>query len=228
MANIGIIAALDCEIYMFIRDFTAKQTDNKYVYHGKYAGHDVYLTLCGVGKVNAAICTQRLCDYTNLDAIINSGVAGGISDTLNVCDVAVSDTLTYHDFHPISLLDKYSPGKSVFKADEKLVKLANDACEKLNKSGEVFNYENGMIVSGDIFVEDDEYKKHLKDDFNAVCTEMEGASVAHTALVNDVPVLVIRAISDNADGSAGMTFDEMSQIAAVRACKIVKEIINNY
>lgn len=228
MANIGIIAALDCEIEMFISDFAAKQTDNKYIYHGKYSGHDIYLTLCGIGKVNAAICSQRLCDYVDLDVIINSGVAGGVCDKLNVCDVAISDTLTYHDFRPLQLLDKYSPGRSVFKADNKLIKLANNACKYLNETGEKFNYENGMIVSGDIFVEDNEYKKHLKEEFNAVCTEMEGAAVVHTALVNNVSALVIRAISDNADGSAGMTFDEMCQIAAVRASKIVKEIIKNY
>ncbi len=228
MAKIGIICALDCEIEMFIKDFSASATENKYIYKGSFAGHEVFLTLCGVGKVNAAVCTQRLIDFANPDFIINSGVAGGVSDKLNICDVAISGSLTYHDFSPIDVLEKYSPGCSVFVADEKLVNLAINACSTMNESGEKFVFETGMIVSGDIFVEDEEYNKFLKEKYNALCTEMEGAAVAHTAILSQVPFLVLRAISDNADGDADMTFEQMCAVAAVRACKIVKEIICNY
>ena len=222
MAKIGIICALDCEIEMFIKDFDAKVTENKYIYN------EVYLTLCGVGKVNAAVCAQRLFDYASLDWIVNSGVAGGVSDKLNVCDLSISSSLTYHDFYPIDVLDKYAPGCSVFKADEKLVKLAEDACEKLIASGEKFVHETGMIVSGDMFVEDEAYNKSLKERFNASCTEMEGAAVAHAAILNEVPFVVIRAISDNADGEANMSFEQMCAVAAKRASYIVKEMISQY
>lgn len=228
MAKIGIICALDCEIEMFIRDFDAKLTDNKYIYKGLYCGHEIYLTLCGVGKVNAAVCSQRLFDYVKLDGIINSGVAGGVSERLNVCDLAISSELTYHDFSPIDVLDKYSPGCSVFKADGKLVKLAENAAEKLVSTGEQFVCQSGMIVSGDMFVEDAVYKKGLKERFNAVCTEMEGAAVAHAAILNDIPFVVIRAISDNADGEANMSFEQMCGVAAKRASYIVKEMIQKY
>jgi len=228
MAKIGIICALDCEIEMFIKDFGAKVTENKYIYKGEYCGHEVFLTLCGVGKVNAAVCAQRLFDFADLDGIINSGVAGGVSDNLNVCDLAISSTLTYHDFSPIDVLDKYAPGCSVFKADAKLVKLAEEAAEKLIASGEKFVHETGMIVSGDMFVEDEAYNKMLKEKYNASCTEMEGAAVAHAAILNEVPFVVIRAISDNADGEANMSFEKMCGIAAKRACFIVKEMISQY
>lgn len=228
MAKIGIICALDCEIDMFIKDFSASVTENKYIYKGTFAGHDVFLTLCGVGKVNAAVCTQRLIDFACPDIIINSGVAGGVSDNLNICDVAISEVLTYHDFSPIDVLEKYAPGCSVFKADKKLVELAENACKLMNKTNEEFAYETGMIVSGDMFVEDEEYNQMLKAKFNALCTEMEGAAIAHTAILSNIPFLVLRAISDNADGNADMTFEQMCAVAAVRACKIVKEIIVNY
>ena len=228
MANIGIIAALDCELEMFISDFNAKVTENKHIYKGSYCGHDVYLTLCGVGKVNAAVCTQRLIDYAKLDAIINSGVAGGVSDKLTICDLAISDSLTYHDFYPIDVLEKYAPGCSVFVADKKLLSLAEDAANKLISSGENFNCQTGMIVSGDMFVENEEYNKMLKEKYNAVCTEMEGAAVAHAALLSGVPFIVIRAISDNADEKADISFEQMCSISAKRACRIVKEMIANY
>lgn len=228
MAKLGIICALDCEIEMFIKDFGAEVTENKYIYKGKYQGHEIYLTLCGIGKVNAAVCAQRLFDFANLDGIINSGVAGGVSDNLNVCDLAISSTLTYHDFSPIDVLDKYAPGCSVFKADQKLVKLAEDAADKLMNEGEKFVRETGMIVSGDMFVEDEEYNRMLKEKYNASCTEMEGAAVAHAAILNDVPFVVIRAISDNADGEANMSFDQMCVVAAKRASYIVKEMIAAY
>ena len=106
MAKFGIIAALNCEIEKYIADFSAPLMDNGLVYHGTFAGHDMYLTLCGVGKVNAAICTQRLIDMVSPDVVINSGVAGGVSEKLHICDLAISDTLTYHDFHPTYVLEK--------------------------------------------------------------------------------------------------------------------------
>lgn len=228
MAKIGIICALDCEIEMFIKDFAAKNNENEHIYKGTFAGHEIYLTLCGIGKVNAAVCTQRLIDFVSPDAIINSGVAGGVSDKLGVCDLAISDKLTYHDFSPLDCLDKYAPGCSVFVADKRLVSLAENAAEKLIGNGESFVHETGMIVSGDMFVEDESYNQRLKRDFDAVCTEMEGAAVAHTAILSKIPFLVIRAISDNADGDANMSFEQMCGIAAKRACYIVKEIIKQY
>ena len=229
MAKIGIIAALDCEIELFIKEFNAVPVDaNKYIYKGSFSGHNAYLTLCGVGKVNAAVCAQRLFDFASPDFVINSGVAGGISEKLEICDVAISSELTYHDFYPIDVLDKYSPHCSVFRADDKLVKLAVDAAIKLSTNEEKFNYEVGMIVSGDRFVEDNAYKKELREKYNALCTEMEGAAVAHAAVVNKIPFLVIRAISDKADENANVSFETIANIAAHRASLIVKEIISNY
>lgn len=225
--KIGIIGALDCEVEAFCNDFNAVETQHKGIFEGEYKGHKVYISLVGVGKVNAAANTQRLCDLFGVDYVINSGVAGCTTNKLGICDVAVSTELTYHDFSPIDCLDKYSPYSSVFKADEKLVKLAMDACSKIRDKDVNFRYESGMIVTGDQFVEDSAVVKQLGEKYNSLCTEMEGAAVAHVCLLNKVAFVVIRAMSDNADEKADMSFSQMAAIAARNACFVVKEIIGN-
>ena len=223
--KIGIIAALDCEMTEFCRDFGAVESKYFGIYEGKCASHDVYICLAGVGKVNAAANTQRLIDLFGVDCVINSGVAGCTCKHLGVCDIVVSKELTYHDFYPINVLDKYAPFSSVFKADEKLVSLALEACK--NIGDENIKFDAGMIVTGDRFVEDSEVVSRLRKDFNAYCTEMEGAAVAHVCVLNKVPFIVIRAMSDNADESADMSFEQMSAIAAKNASFVSSYIISN-
>ena len=225
MAKIGIIAALDCEITKYIADFSATLMENGFIYHGTFSGHDIYLTLCGVGKVNAAICTQRLIDFAAPDIIINSGVAGCVSDKLHICDLAISDSLTYHDFHPTYVLEKYTPHCSVFPADPKLIELAVRAANEYRRNAPDFRYLVGKIISGDEYVEDNQKTLAFREKYNALCTEMEGAAVAHTAYANGVPFIVMRTISDNADENADMSFNEMAVIAADRVSFIVKEMI---
>lgn len=225
--KIGIIGALDCEVEQFCHDFEAVETKIKGIYEGKYNGHSVYISLVGVGKVNAAANTQRLIDLFGVECVINSGVAGCTTKELGICDVAISSALTYHDFTPIDVLDKYSPYTSVFKADEKLVKLCENACKKLADAEKNFRYGIGMIVTGDQFVEDSAVVKRLGETYNSLCTEMEGAAVAHVCVLNEVPFVVIRAMSDNADEKADMSFNEMAAIAAKRACFVAKDMIGN-
>lgn len=225
--KIGIIGALDCEIVEFCREFKAEETQIKGIYKGEYHTHQVYISLVGVGKVNAAANTQRLIDLFGVEIVINSGVAGCITKSLGVCDVVISSELTYHDFYPIDCLDKYSPYTSVFKADEKLIALCENACKKLAENESGFKYGVGMIVTGDQFIEDSETVKRLGETYGAYCTEMEGAAVAHVCVLNNVPFVVIRAMSDNADESADMSFNEMAAIAAKRACFTAMDMIAN-
>lgn len=223
--KIGIIAALDCEMVEFCKDFCAVESKYFGIYEGKCGEHDVYISLVGVGKVNAAANTQRLIDLFDVDYVINSGVAGCVARHLGVCDVVISDCLTYHDFYPIDVLDKYAPHASVFRADEKLIALAKEACSEIADNG--FRYDTGMIVTGDQFIEDSGIVARFRNEYNAYCTEMEGAAVAHVCVLNKVPFVVIRAMSDNADEGADMSFDEMSAIAAKRASFVSSYIISN-
>ena len=225
--KIGIIAALDCEMEKFCKDFGAVESKYFGIFEGKHAGHEVYICLAGVGKVNAAANTQRLIDLFGVDYVINSGVAGCTSSEIGVCDIVISEKLTYHDFTPIDVLDKYSPYTSVFYADEKLVSLAEKACLEIKANETDFDFRKGVVVTGDMFVSDSSIVARLRSDYGSLCTEMEGAAVAHVCVLNKVPFVVIRAMSDNADEEADMSFEEMSAIAAKRASFVSAEIIAN-
>ena len=223
--KIGIIAALDCEMTKFCEDFNAVESKHFGIFEGTCANHKVYIYLAGVGKVNAAANTQRLIDLFGVDYVINSGVAGCTSREIGVCDIVISEKLTYHDFTPIDVLDKYSPYTSVFGADEKLCALAEKACDALKNIDPTLRYKKGMIVTGDMFVSDSAVVERLRKDYDALCTEMEGAAIAHVAVANKIPFAVIRTMSDFADENADISFDELEKIAAKRAAEIVSDMI---
>ena len=230
ITKIGLIGAMDCEVYDFIRTFHAEVTDIPGIYKGTSGNKEIYISSSGVGKVNAAIAAERLIDRFGVEALINSGVAGGLDRRLSKADVVVSDALTYHDFNPAELLESYAPHTRFFKADERLRTLAVEACGKLNKKLESegkapFSVYTGTIVSGDCFVSSNEQAEHLQKTFGAMCTEMEGAAIAHAALVNGLPFVVIRAISDFADDDAENSFEAFTEVAAQRAAFITGDII---
>jgi adenosylhomocysteine nucleosidase len=229
--KIGIIAALDCEMAEFCRDFGAVESKYYGIFEGKCEDHDVYICLAGVGKVNAAANTQRLIDLFGVDYVINSGVAGGIYEKLKKLDIVISKRLTYHDFNPLDILDRNPPYTSYFDADEELLDKAKNACDALNaklcdEGKEPFCAYCGTVVSGDCFVSSAAKVKELRARFDAHCTEMEGAAIAHTAYVNKLPFLIIRAISDFADEDAENSFDSFENVAADRAAFIVKEMLS--
>ncbi len=222
---------MDSEITAFCRDFKAVETNIKGIFCGKHNGYEIYICVSGVGKVNAAIASQRLVDVFGVECIINSGVAGGVSQKLSKLDIVISQRLTYHDFDPLDLLDKYPPNSKFFFASEELVQKAVVACERLNKKlaeegKKEFAAHCGTVVSGDCFVSSSEKARQLREDFDALCTEMEGAAIAHTSIVNGIPFVIIRAISDFADEDAENSFDSFENVAADRAAFIVKEMLS--
>lgn len=224
MKKIGLIGAMTSEITKFCEDFCAEETAVSGIFKGRLSDKEIYICESGVGKVNATIAAQRLCDLFGVEAIINSGVAGGINEKLKKCDVVISERLTYHDFDPISLLAKYPPYCEYMTADAKLVALAEKACEKLCEK-EGIGFFKGTVVSGDCFVSSSEKVRELRENFDAYCTEMEGAAIAHTAIVNGIPFVVIRAISDFADEAAEDSFESFEERAARVAAFIVTGII---
>lgn len=231
MKKIGLIGAMESEITAFRRDFCAVETKHGGILCGKCGDYEVYICCSGVGKVNAAIAAQRLIDLCGVEAVINSGVAGGVAKQLSKLDIVISQRLTYHDFSPLELLDKYPPYGAFMQADETLCKKAYDACEKLNSKlasdgKNTFTAHVGTIVSGDCFVSSSEKAAQLREDFDALCTEMEGASIAHVCKVNGIPFVIIRAISDFADEDAENSFESFETVAADRAAFIVKELLS--
>jgi adenosylhomocysteine nucleosidase len=224
MARFGIISAMPVELEGFIKEYNAKELGSKgfyKVYEGREGGNEIYMACSGIGKVNAAACTQKLIDCYHVDYIVNMGIAGGIAKELKTLDVVIGSEVLYHDFTPDSLLDKYYPFSHSFKCDDKLIKTAESVCKAL---AVVENYYVERIASGDCFVEASETKEHILS-LGGKCCEMEGAAIGHVAYMNKVPFVIIRTISDLADEGAAMSYDEFEHKAAEQSNLVVKGIL---
>ena len=227
------IIPLMVEMYEFIRDFK-EQMDVKNIiekasmkfYEGILRGKDVVIVQCGIGKVNAGICVQILADLFQVDAVINTGVAGSLRAEINIGDIVVSTDACEHDMDVTAL--GYKQGiipqmkESFFKADRQLVEAAIEVCREVNPD---INVYEGRVLSGDQFISGEEIKNKLIDLFDGSCTEMEGAAIAHAAFLNEIPYVVIRAISDKADGSAHMDYPEFERAAAAHSAKLVENLV---
>jgi len=190
-------------------------------YAGSLRNVEVVVVTCGIGKVNAAICTQILINKFNVKSIINTGVSGGLNENLKIGDLVISTDCMEHDFdvtvfgYELGVIPRQAD--SVYKADKQLVEMAY----KAGKNYSEHTVYKGRIVSGDQFISSQEKKQFLIDTFNAYTTEMESAAIAHTCYLNQRPFVIIRAISDQANGEAPENFDEFAKHAAVISNKIV-------
>lgn len=187
---------------------------------GNLQGVPAVVVQSGVGKVNAAMCTQILCDCFGVTHVVNTGVAGSLNAQLDIGDLVVSRDVMHHDMdcnyvgYPIGQV----PGMDVlaFPADEGLMQAAFRAAENCNPD----HTKIGRVASGDQFVAGNALKEQIVANTQALCTEMEGAAIAHTAYRNGVPFVVIRAISDKADDSAHMDYPTFEAIAARRCAEV--------
>ena len=195
-------------------------------YEGTLRGKDVVIVQCGIGKVNAGICVQILADLFQVDAVINTGVAGSLRAEINIGDIVVSTDACDHDMDVTALGYKHGiipqMKESFFKADRQLVEAAIEVCREVNPD---INVYEGRVLSGDQFISGEEIKNKLIDLFDGFCTELEGAAIAHAAFLNEIPYVVIRAISDKADGSAHMDYPEFERAAAAHSAKLVENLV---
>ncbi|AGB40822.1 5'-methylthioadenosine/S-adenosylhomocysteine nucleosidase [Halobacteroides halobius DSM 5150] len=231
--KLGIIGAMEIEIELLRDDLELQNTLHKAgmdFYQGILHDKEVVLVRSGIGKVNAAICTQILIDQLNVDQIIFTGVAGAIDTTLEVKDIVISTDLVQHDMDAsafghrevgeIPELDKVS-----FAADKNLISLAEDIGEEVTKQEDI-QVVTGRILSGDQFIANKNKVKELKETFGGFCTEMEGAAVGQVAYLNDTPFVIIRSISDSADEEADISFDEFVKVAASHSYQIVTRMLD--
>ncbi len=228
--TIALIGAMNEEIELLLAHMSGvKETVKAGIMfrEGQFYGRNVVVCRSGVGKVNAAVCTQLLIDRFGVDAVIFTGVAGALDPELNIGDLVISLECMQHDMDVTAL--GFPRGvipfeeKSVFAADGELLKLAAASGERLF-SGRV---KQGRVLSGDQFVANREAVSQLYRDLGGTCTEMEGAAVAQVCSMNDIPYVVIRSMSDKADGSAHVNFAEFTQQAAENSYKIVEDMIRN-
>jgi adenosylhomocysteine nucleosidase len=227
--KIGLIGAMEEEIDIlkhFISNVEIINRADMVFYKGILNGLDTVLVRSGIGKVNAAIAAQILISEFNVDYIINTGVAGGIKSGINVGDIVISSDAIEHDFDTTAFGDELGViprmKTSVFKADKYLIDIALKAAND-NIDGKAYV---GRIVSGDRFVSSKEEARRLGQQFNAYAVEMEGAAIAHTAYLNNIPFVIIRSISDNADGNATSDFNLFVKKASIVSSNLVKEMIN--
>lgn len=225
MERIGIIGAMDIEIELLLGNLKLQKKEKiaGFVFHlGKLFGQDVVITSCGVGKVNAASCTQILISKLGVQGIINTGIAGGLHKDIEVCDVVISRDVTHHDVRKRQMKNWF-PHQEYFEGDKKLI----DVAEKAFKNSQDINSSChlGRIVSGECFVDDTQLKEQIMKDYSPHCVEMEGAAVGHVAYINGVPFVVIRSISDKADGEATMSYEKFEKITAQNAATIVMNMM---
>ena len=227
MKKLGVIGAMDVEVATL-----KEQMENKQVHtiagsqycEGKLEGLDAVVVQCGVGKVNAALCAQILCSCFGVTHIVNTGIAGSLNAQLDSGDFVISSDAVYHDMdatnfgYPMCQV----PGLSVlaFAADQMLVEQACEAAETAHPG----HVRIGRVATGDQFVAEKALKEKIITNTGAFCTEMEGAAIAHTAWKNNVPFVIIRAISDKADDSAQMDYPTFEAAAARRCAQVTRSL----
>ena len=225
MTKLGIIGAMELEVETLLEQLTDKKTENRAgsAFHtGMLEGLPVVVVQCGIGKVNAALCVQILCDCYGVTHVVNTGIAGSLCSQLDIGDLVISKDAMYHDVdcHAFDYPVGKVPGMPLtYPADEKLAELAFAAAETVNPG----HTRMGRIASGDQFVCEKALKNHIIEVTQAQCTEMEGAAIAHAAYRNQVPFVIIRAISDKADDSADMDYPTFERIAAHRCAAVTRE-----
>ena len=227
---LGIIGAMDEEVAMIKAQLTDVQVESRAAmdfYKGKLEGKEVVVVRSGIGKVNAAMCTQILADIYSVTGVVNTGIAGSLKAEI-MGDIVLSSDALQHDMDATGF--GYEPGQIprvetlAFKADEGLINLAEECCSRVNPDIHTFV---GRVVTGDQFISDKEKKKWLTDTFGGYCTEMEGAAIAQACYLNSIPFLIVRAISDKADDSASVDYPAFEAKAIVHSVNLLTEIVRS-
>ena len=226
---IGIIGAMEEEVELLKEKMTdtviIEKAGMKFV-KGTLKGQTAVVVRSGIGKVNAGICTQILADEFQVEAVINTGIAGSLKAEINIGDIVLSTDTMQHDVdarefgYPLGQIPRMET--LTFLADEKLRKLAKKVCEEVNPDIQVFE---GRVASGDQFVADKETKEKIIENTQAYCTEMEGAAIGQAAYLNKIPYLVIRAISDKADDSAHVDYPTFERQAIRHTVNLVSSMM---
>lgn len=225
---IGIIGAMTEEIDVYLKNLQDKK-ENKWniftFYEGTMRGKTVVIVKSGVGKVFAAMVCQKLIDEYQPSSVIFTGVGGSLNNSLDIGDVVVSTDSCHHDFDAQPLGFKrgqisYTDYR-FFKAEQRLIELA--------LSAKLLGHKiiKGRILTGDQFMthKDKQDKKYLFDELHGDCIEMEGAAVAQVCTMNNTPHVIIRSVSDKADGSAVADYDKFRFIVGENSFRIVDDIL---
>ncbi|MBP3524005.1 MAG: 5'-methylthioadenosine/adenosylhomocysteine nucleosidase [Clostridia bacterium] len=224
---IGIIAAMDVEmksLRSYMENTETEVISGIRFVRGTLEGKDVVTAVCGIGKVFAALCAQTMILHYQPQAIINTGVAGTLTDALTIGSIAVSSAVVQHDMDTSPLGDPIGLISGINKVElpaDRLLSGQLSACAKVMG----VKTATGVIASGDQFVASAERKAFIAEHFKAIACEMEGAAVGQVCYVNKVPFCVLRAISDSADGSSHMDYPTFVQMAAEQSVALMRRFM---
>ena len=197
---------------------------------GTLHGKDVCIVVCGVGKVNAAMCTLMLIEKYKPNLVLNSGVAGSLSPIVGIGDIVVATKSVEHDMNGTALGDKqgeitFPDGNMMFfECDKQASTLLAAICKEIPDT----KVAQGIIASGDIFVSDRKQRFKINDRFGALACEMEGAAIGHVCVRCEVPYGIIRAISDDLDENKGMDFVKFCELASKKTVAAVSGFVKAY
>ncbi len=206
-----------------IEDSTTERIGAHEFISGKLAGRDVVLVCCGVGKVNAAASAAELIMRYSPDAVVNTGVAGGLAAGMRVGDIVVADGAVEHDLDYGELGDERGMIFFPDGREEKLLAADEKTADALYRAAEKSELRvcRGIVASGDVFVSDSKKKQDIIDTFGAVACEMEGAAIAHVCRLFDVPFGILRSISDCANEDSPLDFPTFVKLAADNAANVI-------
>ncbi len=226
---VGIIGAMDMEVDGLLQRMEHAQKEiisGITFYQGRLMGVLCVVARSGVGKVNAAVCAQTMALIYKVKIIINTGVAGGIGRDVQMGDVVISDALVQHDMDTTPVGDPRGFLSGIDRVEipaaQHLVELAAEKARE-TYSGAV---HVGVIATGDQFISDSKLLRAIAQEFSALACEMEGGSIAQVCCLNRIDFVVVRAISDNADGDAGVSFAQFAPVAAQKSVKLLCEILS--
>ena len=226
---IGIIGAMDVEVQALkelMDNASVEKISSVDFFKGKISGVDTVVATAGVGKVNAAVCVQTMILKYAPEYIINIGVAGGLSPELGIGDIAVAEKVVEHDMDTTPIGDPmgYITGINTvyIPCDKKLSEMMYSAAENVDGVKAVY----GTIASGDQFIASAEQRTRIIENFDAIAAEMEGASIGHVCMMNNVKFGVLRAISDGANSDSKIDFPTFTRLAAKNSIKIILELLD--
>ena len=219
---IGIIGAMSEEVAPLLEHYDVVQEIkicDMTFYKVELDDKILYIVQSKIGKVFAGMTATILITKFNCEQILFTGVAGSCDTELDIGDIVISDKLVQHDFDVTEFGHPYGhvPDCGVFfEADKGLQSLARKVAQNAQ-----INFKIGGIATGDQFVNDSKRKDFIKSEFSSSAIEMEGGAVAQVAKYFGVKFLILRSISDKAEGSANVDFQEFVKIAAVNSSKIL-------
>ena len=230
MFDIGIIGAMDVEVNGLVARLENKNSETVSgitFYSGELLGKRVVIAKCGIGKVFAATCAEAMIIKYSPRLIINSGVGGALAKDLSTGDIVIADKLCQYDMDTSPIGDPVGLVSGInriwFETDDRAATILLDAAKELS-----LNARLGSIATGDRFVATKELKDEIVNNFGASACEMEGCAIAQVAFINNTPFVVVRAISDSADGDASMDYPTFLEIAAKNSTSLTLSLVKNY